>query len=85
MRYFSLFILLGSVAAHAGGPRLINGYIKANGTYVAPYVRSAPDNTVYNNFSYSPRTTYTPPTTDEPLKSIVMPLADDDTDEENDE
>jgi len=30
----------------------VNGYVRNNGTYVQPYVRTAPDNTVYNNYSY---------------------------------
>lgn len=30
----------------------VRGYTKKNGTYVAPYYRSYPDNTVTNNWSY---------------------------------
>lgn len=30
----------------------VNGYTKSNGTYVSPYVRSAPDNNPTNNYSY---------------------------------
>jgi hypothetical protein len=28
----------------------VNGYIKGNGTYVAPHYRSNPDGNPYNNF-----------------------------------
>lgn len=30
----------------------VNGYYRKNGTYVQPYHRSNPDNTVTNNYSY---------------------------------
>ncbi len=30
----------------------VNGYTRSNGTYVEPYVRSAPDGNLYNNYSY---------------------------------
>ena len=30
----------------------VNGYWKNNGTYVAPHYRTAPDNSIYNNYSY---------------------------------
>jgi hypothetical protein len=30
----------------------VHGYTRSNGTYVQPYYRSSPDNTVTNNFSY---------------------------------
>lgn len=32
----------------------VRGHVKKNGTYVAPYIRSTPDSTVYNNYSYRP-------------------------------
>lgn len=34
-----------------GAPVSVRGYIKSNGTYVAPHYRSAPDGNVYNNWS----------------------------------
>ena len=36
-------------SAHAG---YVNGYVKSNGTYVGGHFRSAPDNSIYNNYSY---------------------------------
>ena len=30
----------------------VSGYYRSNGTYVQPYMRSSPDNSVYNNYSY---------------------------------
>lgn len=30
----------------------VNGYVKNNGSYVQPYVRTAPNNTRRDNFSY---------------------------------
>ncbi|MFK0087573.1 hypothetical protein ACIQUS_09765, partial [Pseudomonas sp. NPDC090755] len=44
------FILLIPYA-HAGGSVSVRGYIRANGTYVAPHMRSAPDASFSNNWS----------------------------------
>ncbi len=30
----------------------VNGYWKNNGTYVMPHFRTAPDNSLFNNYSY---------------------------------
>jgi hypothetical protein len=30
----------------------VSGYYRSNGTYVQPYMRSSPDNSVFNNYSY---------------------------------
>ena len=30
----------------------VNGYWKSNGTYVMPHFRTAPDNSLFNNYSY---------------------------------
>ena len=30
----------------------VNGYFKSNGTYAAPHIRTSPDSSIYNNFSY---------------------------------
>ena len=30
----------------------VNGYWKSNGTYVMPHFRTAPDSSVFNNYSY---------------------------------
>lgn len=32
----------------------VQGYTRADGTYVAPYVRTSPDSTINNNWSTSP-------------------------------
>ena len=34
----------------------VNGYTRNNGTYVAPHMRSSPDNSYNNNWSTSPNT-----------------------------
>lgn len=34
----------------------VGGYTKRDGTYVAPYTRTAPDNTINNNYSTYPNT-----------------------------
>ena len=43
-------ILVSSGFASAGDV-LVNGYYKSNGTYVEPYHRTTPDNTLSNNYS----------------------------------
>ena len=32
----------------------VKGYVRSDGTYVAPYVRSSPDRTILNNYSTVP-------------------------------
>jgi hypothetical protein len=46
------FALPHFAEAKGGGSVHVNGYFKSNGTYVAPYMRSAPDSSPYNNYSY---------------------------------
>ncbi len=36
---------------NGGSVRLQKGYTKSNGTYVAPHVKTRPDNKTYNNLS----------------------------------
>jgi hypothetical protein len=45
----ALVIALISLAASFAGS--VNGYTRKDGTYVAPYERSAPDNSYNNNWS----------------------------------
>jgi hypothetical protein len=56
----ALLSLTLSASAFAYGQVHVRGYTKSDGTYVAPHVRSAPDNTVTNNYShpgnYNPNT-----------------------------
>ena len=30
----------------------VDGYFKSNGTYVAPHIRTSPNNSIYDNYSY---------------------------------
>lgn len=50
----ALILATMSTSAFAARVVNVNGYTRSNGTYVAPHVRTAPDNTVTNNFSYRP-------------------------------
>lgn len=45
-----LIIALGSIAQ--ADDVYVNGYTQLDGTYVSPYMRTAPDNTVTNNYDY---------------------------------
>jgi hypothetical protein len=52
----SLFLLLSvfvwdSLGAAKGGSVSVRGYVRKDGTYVAPHYRSAPDGNFYNNWS----------------------------------
>ena len=54
--YIFLCLMLSFSLAFGGSkggsaPVAVRGYIKSNGTYVAPHYRSAPDGNVYNNWS----------------------------------
>ena len=55
---FATTILFGNAYAKGAGGKSspkgdvsVNGYVKGNGTYVAPYMRSAPDSSFTNNWS----------------------------------
>jgi hypothetical protein len=45
-----LIVMLGS-AAHAQGSNNVQGYIRQDGTYVQPHMRTNPDNSRTNNWS----------------------------------
>ena len=43
-------VVFGDISAFAD--QYVHGYTRSNGTYVQPYYRSSPNNTVRDNFSY---------------------------------
>jgi hypothetical protein len=47
---FILLFLMGSIQSSFAFV-YVNGYVRSNGTYVAPHYRSDPDGNSYNNFS----------------------------------
>lgn len=49
-----IFLLVALVAGFAASAKAdqVRGYIKKDGTYVAPYQRTHPDGVPYNNYSY---------------------------------
>ncbi len=49
-----LFIVAGATVNAQTNPNTtnVNGYVKNNGAYVQPHVRTAPNNTRRDNFSY---------------------------------
>lgn len=49
----ALLIMFSSSCFARGGDVPVHGYTKADGTYVGPYMRTAPDTTAANNFSAS--------------------------------
>lgn len=55
-----LLVMLPSVCFARGADVPVHGYTKADGTYVRPYMRTAPDGTTANNYSaagnYNPYT-----------------------------
>ena len=54
MRKIIFAAILLATAASASAQVHVKGYTRSNGTYVAPYVRSAPDHSIYNNYSTVP-------------------------------
>jgi hypothetical protein len=46
-----LLCAIASIPAFARGSVHVRGYYRSNGTYVAPYVRTAPNNTKVDNWS----------------------------------
>ena len=40
--------------SNGGEYRIQNGYMRSNGTYVTPHVKTSPDNSPYNNYKYKP-------------------------------
>ncbi len=45
-------VLLLSIASIASADQYVRGYVRQDGTYVQPYMRSTPDNNPYNNYSF---------------------------------
>lgn len=54
------FAALMAFAAHAQKTTQVDGYVKSNGTYVQPHVKTAPNSTTSDNFgtkgNYNPYT-----------------------------
>ena len=50
----SVLVVTSSILAMTNSAQAVsvNGYWKSNGTYVAPHIRTSPDSSIYNNFSY---------------------------------
>lgn len=51
-----LLVAAISLTAFSAQAEHVNGYVRSNGTYVQPYERSAPNNTVQDNYSYQGNT-----------------------------
>jgi len=54
MRGFILAFAVLGIASSATAQVHVRGYTRSDGTYVAPYERTAPDHSLYNNYSTSP-------------------------------
>lgn len=54
MKILSSLILLSALMlpSIASADQYVNGYYRRDGTYVQPYVRSSPNNTVRDNYSF---------------------------------
>lgn len=49
IKAFTLLLAILSTST-ALADQYVSGYVKSNGTYVSPYIRSAPDGNPYNNY-----------------------------------
>ncbi len=54
MKRFVLAIAALAFATPAVSQVWVNGYTRSDGTYVAGHMRSSPDSTTVNNYSYQP-------------------------------
>lgn len=54
MRKLIVAALIAAVATPAMAQVRVRGYVRSDGTYVAPHVRSAPNSSTYDNWSTSP-------------------------------
>lgn len=52
MKKFILLLLVALSTLATFAQVHVRGYTRSNGTYVAPYTRSSPDKSPYNNYSY---------------------------------
>ncbi len=83
MRVVILGLVLAALAVPAAAQQSVSGYVKKDGTYVAPYVRTEPNNTNTDNYSTKPNSnpytgqkgtvapdyTYKPPAAPKPPKA----------------
>lgn len=51
MKIIVILALASAFSAPAIADQYVKGHIKQDGTYVAPYVRSSPNNVQYDNYS----------------------------------
>jgi len=51
MKKISLAVLLLAIITTVSDAKTVRGYRKKNGTYVAPYHRTAPNSTIEDNYS----------------------------------
>lgn len=51
MKSIVILALASAFSVSAIADQYVSGYIKQDGTYVAPYVRSSPNNVQYDNYS----------------------------------
>lgn len=51
MKTIVILVLASVFSVSASADKLVKGHIKQDGTYVAPYVRSSPNNVQYDNYS----------------------------------
>ena len=53
MKVLLITVALVALAVVVSADVYVNGYTRSNGTYVSPHVRSSPDSSPYNNYSYN--------------------------------
>jgi hypothetical protein len=54
MRFAALGLAAVLIATTVAAQVHVHGYTRKDGTYVAPYTRTAPDSTILNNYSTAP-------------------------------
>lgn len=51
MKKIAAVLVIAIMSTPVLADEYVNGYYRQNGTYVQPHYQTAPDNTVYNNYS----------------------------------
>ena len=51
MKRLALLLILGAIAYGASAHEYVHGYMRSNGTYVQPHIRSSPNSTTLDNYS----------------------------------
>lgn len=77
MRFLVIGAALVAMSAAATAQTRVGGYVRQNGTYVAPHYRTTPNSSIYDNYStrpnVNPYTGQTGTRTPNPYRTPALP------------